>query len=160
MNPNVRLVEQTKIVSAFGPATPSAAAPRWVSLKNYERLTIVIQVLNGTTVTGTAVALSQATAVAGTGADTLPFTRVWRNIDTAANDTLTEVAVTSNTFTTDTTNSKPLLYVIEVMAEELSDGFDCVRVTLGNGANMSANVTYVLWPARYGKATPPSAVID
>lgn len=162
MNPNVQLAEMAKVVTAFGPAVPSSASPDWVSLKNYSKLTILIQALNATTVTGSAVALEQATAVAGTSSKALAFDTVRRNIDTAAGDTLTAAAVTSDTFTTDSTNSKGLMYVIEVDAADLDvdGGFDCVRVTLGDATAATISATYVLWPARYGSATPPSAIVD
>jgi len=162
MNPNVNLAETAKIVTAFGPAVPSSADPDWVSLKHYEKVTILIQALNATTVTGSAIALSQATAVAGTGAKTLPFTTMRANIDTAAGDTLVETDVTSNTFTANATNSKGLMYVIEVKAEDLDveGGFDCLQLTLGNAVAQTVSATYVLWPARYGSATPPSAIVD
>ena len=44
---------------------------------------------------------------------------MWANTDAASGDTLTETAVSSNTFVTNTTNSRQLLYVIEIWAEDL-----------------------------------------
>jgi hypothetical protein len=86
-------------------------------MKGFRKLQIVIDIANGTTVTGSAVTLKQATAVAGTGEKALAFTRMLANIDLAAAQTMVETAVVANTFTTDTTNSKNLRYIIEVDAE-------------------------------------------
>lgn len=156
------LVDQAKIVTGLAPIAPSSSTPDYVSLKNYERLTVIISVDNGATVTGSAITLKQATDVAAAGEKALAFTKMWANTDTAAADALTETTVTSNTFTTDATNDKNLMYVIEVNPDSLdvAGGFDCVRAGTGNSVNAVVSVVYVLWPARYMKATPPSAIID
>lgn len=134
----------------------------YVSLKGYDRCTIVIAVDNATTVTGGAITLKQATAVAGTGEKPLAFTTMWANIDTGAADTLVETAVVSNTFTTDTTNDKNLLYVIEVKASDLdvTNGFDCVRVDSLLMANAVGFVQYILHDARYASPVAISAITD
>lgn len=162
IDPNGLLVEQAKVVAGYGPATPSSAVPDYVSLKNYHKLSIIINVLNGTTVTGGAITLLQAQAVANTGEKALAFSEVHANVDTAASDTLVKTAVTSNTFTTNATNSKSLQYVIDVKPEDLdiANNFDCVRLGVGNTVNAVVSVVYVLWPAKYAGATPPSAIID
>lgn len=160
MNGNALLIEQAKVVTGFAPAIPTAAAPRWVSLKNYEKLTILMVVQNATTVTGSAVALSQATNVSGAGAKTLPFTEAFRTEDAATTDALTRFAVVSNTFTTLATNGRQLVYVIEVKPHDLdlAGGFDCVRVTLGNAVAATVGVLYLMGPARYGAM--PSAIVN
>lgn len=134
----------------------------YVSMKGYDRLTIVIAQDNATTVTGAAITLKQATAVAGTSEKALAFTKMWANIDTGAADTLTETAVTSNTFTTDTTDNKNLLYVIEVKAEDLdvANGFDCVRVDSLLMANAVGFVQYILHGARYASPLAVAAITD
>lgn len=160
MNLNAGLFEQAKPVIGLDPAVPSTSTPDYVSMKGYERLTVIVLVKNATTVTGSAITLKQATAVAGTSEKALAFAKVKRNIDTAAGDTLSEVDVTSNTFTTDSTNSKNLMYVIEVKAEDLdvNNGFDCVRVGTGDATAATVTVLYVLWGSKF--STNPSAIID
>jgi hypothetical protein len=159
-----QLVHKFKMLNAYGPAVPSTAAPQYVSLKNYNHLTIILNVLNATTVTGSAVTLNQATAVAGTSAKTLGFTKVYRNLDCAAGDTLAETAVSSNTFTTLTTNSKRAQYVIEVDAEslDLDNGFDCVQVALADATAATITATYVLSGCRHAGnvAVLPTAITD
>lgn len=163
MPSGIRLVDKLGVVQALAPTTPSGAAPAWISLKNAKALTIVISCKNATTVTGSAIALSQATAVAGTSAKSLAFTQAWRNIDTAAADGLASFAVTGNTFTTDNTNSKNLLYAIEVNPEDLdtANGFDCVRVTCGNATAATIDAMYLIQPFYSGNvAKMPSFIVD
>lgn len=155
-------VQTTKILTADVPKSYSGItnAPTYVSLKDYRHLTAIISV--GAWAGGTAaVALSQATAVAGTGAKTLAFTKQWNDVTTTG--TLVETAVTSNTFNL-STSSVGKTYVIEVDADTLdtSGGFDCVALTIASpGANADFySVTYILSGSRYGQATPPTALTD
>ena len=71
---------------------------------------------------------------------------------------MTETAVTNNTFTTSTTNSKLLRYVIDVLASDLDvdNGFDCIRLD-GTGAvnHLACCVSYDLYGSRYGSALSP-----
>lgn len=148
----VQQVDLNKFVMGCAPAalTSTAGDGDYVSMKNFSRITFVLLVLNGTTVTGGTITLKQATAVAGTGEKALSFTKAWRNIDCAAGDTLAEFAVSSDTFITDTTNSKQLMYVIEVEAADLdiNNNFDCVRIDSTGMANAVGSVLYLLSGAR------------
>lgn len=162
ISPNALLVEQAKIVQGLFPITPSTSVPDYVCLKNYSRMTAIISIDNGATVTGTAITLKQAQAVANTGEKALAFSTMYANIDPANTDTLTSTAVSSNTFTSATTNDANLLYVIEIdpATLDVANGFDCVRVGTGNAVNAVTSVLYVLWPAKYGSSNPPSAIVD
>lgn len=153
-------VQNRKILWANEPKnyTGAAATTKYVSLKDYRHLTISI--ITGAWAGGTAaVTLSQATAVAGTGAKALAFTKQWN--DEATSGTLVETAVTSNTFNLTTANK---LYVIEVDVETLdvSNGFDCLGVAIASpGANADFyGVLYELSGSRYRQATPPTALTD
>lgn len=156
------LVQSAKPVTGLDSIVPSSSTPDYVSLKDYAHVTAIILVKNATAVTGSAITLKQATAVAGTGEKALGFTKAWRNIDTAAADALAEFAVTSDTFTTDATNSKNLMYVIEVDAAELDvdGGFDCFRVGTGNATAATVTVLYILSSPRYSQEVPPAAITD
>jgi len=162
MTNNDLLVQTAKIVTGLDSIVPSSSTPDYVSLKNYGKLTAVILVKNATTVTGSAITLKQATAVAGTSEKALSFSTVWANTDTGATDTLVKTTVSSDTFTTDATNSKNLMYVIEVDAADLdvANGFDCVRVGTGNATAATVTVLYLLRSPRYAQATLPSAIVD
>jgi hypothetical protein len=130
MNVNARLDEQAyTVVAAAGLLlTSTLGDTTYVSMKNYARCRITISIADGTTVTGSTITLKQATAVAGTwgeGARLYPHARQYRLRHQSK--TMTETAVTSNTFTTQTTNSKDSLYIIDVDASDLdvANGFDC-----------------------------------
>jgi hypothetical protein len=152
MNPNALMLEQAHFVVGLSNTVPSSTTPVRVSLKGYERLTIVLLCLNATTVTGSAITVKQTTDVTNSQSDekAVAFATMWANTDCAAGDTLTETTVTSNT---GTTNSKSLMYVIEVRADDLdlANGFDCVRVGTGNATAQTVTALYVLWPQRFGK---------
>lgn len=132
----------------------------YVSMKGYDSLSIYMFVDNATTVTGCAVTLKQATAVAGTSEKALAFDTMWVLTDTSVassvitGETLTETAVTSNTFTTGTTNDKNMVYCMEIKASDLdaANGFDCVRLDGLSQANSVSCVIGILSDARYSGA--------
>jgi hypothetical protein len=153
-------VAEQKFLSAADPKnyTGAAMTDYYVSMKNYSKLTILIQ--TGAWAGGTAaVTLKQATAVAGTGAKALSFTKQFN--DVATSGTLVETAVVSDTFTIGTASK---LFVIEVDASQLdvAGGFDCVSLGIATpGANADLySVSYILSGARYQQSTPPSAIVD
>ena len=161
MNNNARLDERVyPVVAAAGLLlTSTLGDTTYVSMKGYQRCQIIISIADGTTVTGSTITLKQATAVDGTSEKALAFTRMLANTDYAASKTMTETAVTSNTFTTQTTNSKDSLYIIDVDASDLdvANGFDCLRVDgTGHAATDSRGVVvlYNLYGARYAGASP------
>jgi hypothetical protein len=152
---NARLDEQvTPIVAAAGLLlTSTLGDTKYVSLKGYRKIQIIISIADGTTVTGTAVTLKQATAVAGTSEKALAFTRMLSSVDYPTS-ALAETAVSSNTFTTQAVNSKDSVYIIDVDADSLdvAGGFDCLRVdATGHAATASRGcvVLYNLYGARY-----------
>lgn len=158
---NARLDEQvTPIVAAAGLLlTSTLGDTTYVSLKGYRKLQIIISIADGTTVTGSAITLKQATAIAGTGEKALAFTRMLANTDYGASKTMVETAVSNNTFTTQTTNSKDSVYIIDVDADSLdvANGFDCVRVDGTSHAATASRgcvVLYNLYGARYSGANP------
>lgn len=160
----INLTDIAKVVVGCPPAalTSTAGDGDYVSLKNFDRATIILSVDNATTVTGGTITLKQATAVAGTSEKALSFSKMWANTDVGAGDTLTETAVTSDTFTTSTTNDKNLLYVMEVKAEDLdrANGFDCIRIDSTGMANAVGSVIYVLHGSRYASPLAVAAITD
>ena len=146
-----RKVDKEHFVVGLPPRTPSTSTPDYVKLDNYNHLTVAILVDNGTTVTGSAITLKQATSAAGAGEKALSFSTMWANIDIGASDTLVETAVTSDTFTTSTTNNKDLLYLIEVDADDLdlANGFNWVRAGTADATSAVLSVLYILSGARY-----------
>ena len=162
LDPNGLLSEQLKFVNGLTPTSnPAGVTPQRVSLKGYNKATILINVTNAGAPVGSAIALKQSTNIAGAGEKALAFTKVRQNLDCATSDTLVDAAVTNNTFTTDGTASKNLQYEITVDESmlDINGGFDCLRADVGN-ATAVISVQYMLWPAKYGKTTPPSAIVD
>jgi hypothetical protein len=151
MATGLRLIDKVKFVVGLHAVVPSTSTPKYVSMKDYRHLTAIVSFKNATTVTGSAVTLKQATAVAGTGEKALAFTKMWANLDDATSVALTETTVTSDTFTTLTTNSKTGFYIIEVDADDLDvdNSFDCVRVGTGDATAATIEVTYILSCPRY-----------
>jgi len=154
------LVEQVKLLRGAEPKSYSGAAmaDAYVSLKNYATLTIKIS--TGAWAGGTAaVTLTQATAIAGTGAKALAFTDYWDDLTTTG--TLVKKAATSNTFTLGTANKSFVIHVDASMLD-VDNGFDCVTLAIASpGANADFYcVEYILSGARYQQSTPPSALVD
>lgn len=162
MNQFLRLLDKAKVVMGLAPRTPSTDTPDYVSLKGYQKATVVILVDNGSTVTGSDIALKQATKVDGTGEKTLGFDAVFANEETGDSDELVKTTVSSDTFTTDDTNTKNLLYVIEIDADDLDqdNDFDCFRADCGDGTNMVLAVAYILHGPRYAPTLDESAITD
>jgi hypothetical protein len=157
-----RAVDAVKFVRGLSAVVPNSAAPRTVNLQNSNHATILIGVKNATTVTGSTITLKQSQDVSGTGAKALSFLKVYSNIDCGAGDTLSETVVAS-TFTTDATNSKELMYVIEVDATTLdvNNGFSCIQVQVGNATAATVWVDYLLGGQRFSSnySILPSAIV-
>ena len=132
---------------------------QYCSMKNFARCEIDIMIADGTTITAADITLLQAQAIAGTNAKELAFSTVKKALDLGASQALTATAVTSNTFKTQTTNSKKSRYVIDLTPDmlDIAGGFDCFRV---DGANHAATsslgcvVTYRFFGPRYSGADP------
>jgi len=160
MPENAEFPERVKIIGAAAPAnyTGAAFAGRYVSMKNYQRITIVIH--TGAWAAGTAaVTLSEALNVAG--GTPVALNMDWMYTGTVASGALTRTAVVADTFNLAVADS---LYVIDVDASELNigGGYDCISVLIAQpGANNDFyNVDYFLHDARYAEATPPSAIVN
>ena len=69
---SLQLVDTHKIVTGLA-AIALTTDSDYVSLKGYARLTVIITIDNGSTVTGTVVDLNQATTVAAGGTKALAF---------------------------------------------------------------------------------------
>lgn len=146
------LHETHRIIVGFPPS--AAGTSDYVSMKNYDHLTAILVLDNATSVTGSAITTKQATNVAAAGAKTLALSTAWRNIDTGAADLLASFAVSSDTFTTVSTDNKNSLYVIEIAAADLdvSGGFDCIQVGNASGVATILAIIYILGGARFAAA--------
>ncbi len=140
--------------------TGAAQVGDYISLKNYQHVTIVI--LQGAWAAGTsAVTLVQATDVAASGEKALAFTKRWTKVGVTGT-TFVETAVTANTF--DLPNVANTINVLEIDADmlDVTNGFDCLALkTASPGANADlVTALYILHGARYPQAVALDAKVD
>lgn len=158
----ITVPQSFKIVELMKPATDAAGRTgTWISLKNCRRATVYFDVQQGNAAT-IAVSINQATAVAGTGSKVLTnVVPIWRNLDTAASDTLVRDTDAKN-YTTDAgVKNKQIVFQIDAaLCMDVAGGFDCI--TIITGASNAANLTFAcaLLETDYEQATPPSAIVD
>jgi hypothetical protein len=163
------LGSEVQIAAGFLPVNlaTGANAGDWVCLKNYRHVAIVFYGDGGTAAEPVTITVEQASAVAGTGAKALTFTRINKKqgADLFAIGQFTEVLqAAANTYALGSGAGGDLesIVVIEINAEDLDveNGFDCVRATIadvGTGAQIGA-LLYILTGPRY--TPPPSAIVD
>jgi hypothetical protein len=164
----MRLVESTQIVSGFLPVDLQTAANSgdYVSLKDYNHLTVIFFKAVGTAGDDPVLALQQATAVAGTAAKDLTFTTIYKKQGTlTAVGTFTKVTQAAAASYTDATSAEvAAIWVIEIDAQDLDveNNFDCVAANVADvGGNAQLGcLLYILSEPRYAQAIPPSAIVD
>lgn len=157
----VRHVDRYKTVLLCAPQTPSSFTSAWINMSKFSHASIFIAVANATTVTGSAVTLSQATDINGTSSKALAFTAYWQDLDTGASDAITQQVASSNTFTTLTTNSKNALYVVEIHDTDfdLANLFCTFQLALATATAATLSAVAHLFPRNGGNfATMPSAL--
>jgi hypothetical protein len=157
------LPDQVAVIHGLGPVVPASSTPDYISLKDARSVEAVITVLNGATVTGSAITLLQAQAVAATNAKALAFTKYYYNVDPVNSSVYTAANAASNTFTTVNTNAVTAIYRIPIDPSSLdrTNGFDCLRVGTANATNATLTVHYLVKPAYAGKAEAmPNQVVD
>lgn len=167
IHPNALFVEQAQICSMFVPVNLATAANTgdWFSMKGFDRCTFIFFAGAGTAGDDPTITLQQATAVAGTSAKALNFTR----IDTKQGADLTAVGAyttvtqaAANTYTDATSAEVQKIWVVEVKGEDLDadNGFDCVQASISDiGANSQIGCGLaILWASRF--SPPGSAIAD
>ena len=115
------------------------------SMENWSHATIIIAL--GVTGAASTVTVKENTAADGTGATAIAFN--YYGEATAAGDTLgARTSASASGFATATTDG--IFYVIELSAEELSDGYPWVTVHMSDpGAATFASINVVLSGGRY-----------
>lgn len=156
------LVENVRIVPAIAPiAGGSARSGDWVSLKGYKRLTILVHIAMGNAAT-TAITVDKAQDVSGTGESTgITVNRVYKHTGAIGAAIAFAAVAAAASFTSSATGSGQDLYLLEIEASELGEGYDCVQVELGasNAANIVA-AEYILSGPRYAGAVASGFTID
>jgi hypothetical protein len=143
-------LRQNQVVWVSAPKnyTGAAATTEYVSFKNWERAVIKFQL--GAWAAGTAaVTINQATDVSATGATALAFAYMYTNSAAVTAPTLVKTAVTASTFNLSVANST---FLIEIKADELDAGYDCLSVAVASpGANADFyGVEIIMSGPRYG----------
>jgi hypothetical protein len=159
------IVQDGKIVSAIKPQTGgNAISSAWINMANYSKATVVIEIAQGNAAT-TAITLDKAkTSAGGSNTDGITIQNWWSMVDVAgttqaaASDTFTK-GTAHTSITSSATGTGCSLYVIEISAEELGQGYNFFQVELGasNAANI-ASCLVILTGAAYGGPSTPTAL--
>lgn len=166
---NNLLVEQCQIVAGIIPVDSQSGANTgdYVSLKNYERCSIVIYKAAGVAGDDPVITVTQAQDVSGTGVKALNFTRVDSKVgvQTGIGTFTTNTQAAGNTYTDLVSAEAQGLFVIEFKAEDLdvNNGFDCLKVAVPDTGSAGAQLLcalYILRGAKYATNPLPSAIID
>jgi hypothetical protein len=160
-----QLIQNAHIVRGLAPQDVSGAVTvDSISLKNYQHVTIVIEVAKGAGTETAAVALTQDTSVTPTGSvKALEFDYQWKTADCATTDVPVLTAVTSDTFTLGGVANKNSIHVIEIDSDKLDvdGGFDCLTVTVATLVTGVASVLYILSQPRFiNQTTHRTAITD
>lgn len=165
------ITENAKLVSVLHPIdrTGAALTTEWISMKNAEKATFILDIGALTSTSNFAVTLQVADDASGThsktvGASTdLGFTHYFTN----SGDTYAKTSVSSSTFNV-TSASDNKIYIIEAKAEDMgkftstsvSYDADYVRLSAATPGAHAALTSCVclLTGLRYQQNAPPSAI--
>lgn len=168
---NNLLVEECQIVMAIVPVDSQTAANNgdWVSLKGYDRCTVLVIKAAGTAGDDPVLTMRQAQDVSGTNAKALNFTRVDSKVgvQTGIGVFTKNTQAAANTYTDLVSAEAQGIFAIEFQSENLdvNNGFDCLQVQVPDTGSAGAQLLtaiYVLRGARYGGANGvlTSAIVD
>lgn len=166
---NNRLVEDAQIVMAIVPVDSQSGANTgdYVSMKGYERCTVLVIKAAGVAGDDPVITMTQAQDVSGTGVKALNFTRVDAKVGVqtgiGAFTTVTQAA--GNTYTDLVSAEAQAIFAIEFQAEDLdvNNAFDCLKVAIPDTGAAGAQLLtaiYILRGARWAGAVASSAIVD
>lgn len=130
-------------VDLLSPATDAAGrSSNYVSLKGAHRAWIVCYITQGNAAT-VALTPMQAINVAGGGTPkVIAATRIWTNLDMAADTDFTRQTDAANYTTDAAVKHKCVVFEVGRDCMDINADFDCVRIT--TGASNVANITSAL----------------
>jgi hypothetical protein len=169
MGLNNLLVEEAQIVMAIVPVDSQSGANTgdYVSLKNYERCTILIIKAAGVAGDDPVITMTQAQDVAGTGVKSLNFTRVDSKVgvQTGIGQFTINTQAAGNTYTDTVSAESQGIFAIEFKGEDLdvNNGFDCLKVAVPDTGAAGAQLLtaiYILRGQKFGAAQAASAIVD
>lgn len=161
-------IEKNQIVMAVPPINLNGQANNgdWVSLKNFNRCTVLVYAAVGSAGSDLTVTVRQASAVDGTGAKALNFTRIDSKqgvLQTAIGQFTTVEQAAANTYVDAANGESELVYAIDFQGEDLDvdNGFDCIQVQLSQpGATKIGGAFYILSEPKYAGDQLPSAIAN
>lgn len=166
---NQLLVESAQVVMAIVPVDSQAGANAgdWVSMKDFDRLTVIVIKAAGVAGDDPVLTMKQATDVSGTAAKALNFTRVDSKVgvQTGIGAFTANIQAAGNTYTDLVSAESQGIFAIEFQAADLdvNGGFDCVQLSIpdtGAAGAQLLSAIYLLRGARYAGAGLPSAIVD
>jgi hypothetical protein len=169
MGQNNLLVEEAQIVMAIVPVDSQSGANTgdYVSLKNFERCTVLVIKAAGTAGDDPVITMTQAQDVSGTGVKALNFTRVDAKVgvQTGIGQFTTVAQAAGNTYTDLVSAEAQGIFAIEFKGEDLdvNNGFDCLKVAIPDTGSAGAQLLtaiYILRGSKFGGAVNASAIID
>jgi hypothetical protein len=149
------LAELGHVVNALAPVDVGGAAKTsdYFSLKNYAHATIIV--VTGVVGNDTLITVEESDDNVGSSTTAIAFARYEEK--TAAGDTLSvRTATTSAGFQTGTANGN--IFVIEIDASELTDGYPYLVVKTDNAAASLVAVVAILSGSRYAQEQTPTAI--
>ncbi len=162
------LIQNSNIVVGVVPVDlqDGANAGDWVSMKDYNRCTIVVVTAIGTAGDDAELDLNQATDNSGTSTKALTFTDIYEKIGATAISAVGQYTLTtqsaSGTYTNATSAENEALQVIEVQASDLdaTNDFDHIQLSIADvGGNAQlGTVLYILHEPRHAAQITPSAL--
>jgi hypothetical protein len=169
MGLNNLLVEEAQIVMAIVPVDSQSGANTgdYVSLKNFERCTVLVIKAAGVAGDDPVITMTQAQDVSGTGVKALNFTRVDAKVgaQTGIGQFTTVAQAAGNTYTDLVSAEAQGIFAIEFKGEDLdvNNGFDCLKVAIPDTGAAGAQLLtaiYILRGSKFGGAVNASAIID
>lgn len=166
------LAENCKLVTVYHPKdrTGAALTTEWISMKNAEKATFILDCGTLTSTSNFAVTLAVADDASGTHSATvgsstdLGFPYYYKN---SSGDTTTKTTVSSSTFNV-TKSSDSTIFVVEVKAEDMGTftstsvtyDADYVRLSAATpGAHACLTSCHcILTGLRYQQSAPPTAI--
>lgn len=166
---NNLLVEDHQIVMGIVPVDSQTGANTgdYVSMKGYDRCTVLVIKDAGVAGDDPVITLTQAQDVSGTGVKDLDFTRIDEKVGAQTGvGTFTKVTqAAGNTYTNAASAEAQAIFAIEFKGEDLdvNNGFDCLKVAVpdtGVGGAQLLTAIYILRGAKFAGAVASSAIID
>jgi len=165
----MRFVETNQLVAGFVPVDLQDGANNgdWVSMKNYNHLTVVFFKDAGTAGDDPTLTVKQATNVSGGSEKALNFTTIYtkQGADLATVGTFTKnTQAAANAYTDTASAEAQAIWVVEFDASDLdtNNNFDCVQASvadIGGNAQLGC-LLYILSEPSYAGATAPSAIAN